>query len=304
MKRQIGKVLKRILPIRWYKLIANGFIIVPAYYNTIIKDAEKNFEFANGTSVEKEMLLLRKYAHIIDKGLHRQDAEPGHSTNYYRLLKGKIDQLSTTSYAEDPSFHWAQSKIELYELLQQSPGEFTPLKGKATFSGIGYDDLFLLMQSRRSCRYFKEAFIEDEIISKLIRTVNWAPNSCNKQPIRVFYTNDPQKAVACLKCCRGGTGFGSSIPSFFVFTADVRGYVYPTEMYLPAIDVSLGMENFLLAGHTLQLSGCILTWAQKTEKDEEALRSLLNIPNEYSIVCNAVMGYAELFYQTPIRKNR
>lgn len=78
---------------------------------------------------------------------------------------------------------------------------------------------------------------------KLKETVNWASSSCNKQSIRIFATNDPTLAGQCLKCCKGGTGFSTFIPSFWVFTANVRGYVWPTEMYLPSIDTSLGAQN-------------------------------------------------------------
>ena len=40
MKKMIGRCLRKILPWYLYKLIANGFIIVPKYYKDIIKDAE------------------------------------------------------------------------------------------------------------------------------------------------------------------------------------------------------------------------------------------------------------------------
>ena len=40
---------------------------------------EKYLDYSLKDSHEKDMLLMRKYAHIIDKGLHRRDIEPGHS---------------------------------------------------------------------------------------------------------------------------------------------------------------------------------------------------------------------------------
>lgn len=31
-----GKILRKFIPYRWYKLIANGFIVVPKYYKDAI----------------------------------------------------------------------------------------------------------------------------------------------------------------------------------------------------------------------------------------------------------------------------
>lgn len=71
VKEILGKIVKRIVPYKVYKLIANGIIIVPAYYKTIIEETERNFDLSLEDSDEKAILLMRKYAHILDKGLHR-----------------------------------------------------------------------------------------------------------------------------------------------------------------------------------------------------------------------------------------
>ena len=132
---------------------------------------------------------------------------------------------------------------------------------------------------------------------------NWAANSCNKQPIRIFVANEQDLAKKCLSCCIGGTGFGENIPSFWCFTANVRGYVWPTEMYLPSVDTSLGAQNVFLAAQTMGITGTILSWGQHTKEDDIKLRKLLDIPEDYAIIFCAVMGYAEYGYLAPIRKN-
>ena len=68
MKKKIGALLRRLLPFKLYKLIANGFIVIPAYYKTVIQDAENYLDCSLQENDKKEMMLLRKYAHIIDKG--------------------------------------------------------------------------------------------------------------------------------------------------------------------------------------------------------------------------------------------
>lgn len=303
MKKLIGKCLRAVLPWYLYKLIANGFIIVPKYYKGIINDAEQARDLSLQESEGRSMLLLRKYAHIIDKGLHRLDAEAGHSKSYYDALVSELKALEGTSYEKDPTYAWVLSKKQAYESLQANPSTFKPLRGIETTSNISYDELLSLMQQRRSNRYFKLKRVSDEIIEKLKVTANWAASSCNKQPIRIFATNEPNLAKECLSCCKGGTGFGEFIPSFWVFTADVRGYVWPTELYLPVVDTCLGVQNVFLAAQTLGISGTILTWAQKESHEELSLRRLLNIPQHYSIVLCAVVGYADFTYCIPTRKS-
>ena len=301
VRQIVSKVIKSILPYRIYKLIANGAIIVPAYYKTIIDDAEKSFDLSLEDSDEKVLLLMRKYAHIIDKGLHRKDAAPGHSKKYYTLLSQAIERLRHTKYSDDPTVHWAIGKLEKYQQLQKG-GKFLPLCGRKEGFIISFESFETLAKSRRSNRDFSEIEISESIINKLRNIANWAPSSCNKQPIEIYVTNNPCLASKCLKCCRGGTGFSANIPSFWVFTSDILGYVWPSEIYLPIVDVCLGVQNVLLGATTFGLSTTILSWAQKSEEEEKELRKLLNIPPHHQIILCGVMGYANRDFQTPERK--
>ena len=303
MKHLLKGLLKWLLPPKIYKLLANGAIVVPRYYARHIEELEGYFNITLPSCDKKDVMLMRKYAHIIDKGLHRRDACSGHSKVYYEDLMGVLERLKDTKYAQDPTFKWAKEKISQYELLQKEGEKFTPLVGAVSYNGdISFAQLVELVKYRRSNRYFKEKLLDNEIINSLKELTNWAANSCNKQAVECFVTNDPVLASKCLECCAGGTGFSNFIPSFWCFTANVRGYVWPSELYLPVIDTSLGVQNLFLAATTLGISGTILSWAQHTRQDDDTLRDLLNIPHDYAIVFCAVLGYAEYEYSTPARK--
>lgn len=302
IKKTIGKLFKKLLPHKIYKLIANGAIIVPSYYRTIINDAEKNFDMSLEDTDEKALLLMRKYGHIIDKGLHRKDATPGHSKDCYVLLSKCVERLSKTKYANDPTLAWAKEKLRIYESLQTN-GKFESLHGEKPKIEVTIDQFESLVMSRRSNRDFSTEVVSNTDIIRLKNTANWASSSCNKQPIEIYVTNDPILASKCLKCCKGGTGFSRHIPSFWVFTADILGYVWPSEIYLPVVDTCLGVQNIMLAATTLGLSATILSWAQKNDEEENELRRLLNIPSNHQIIICAVMGYANTEFMTPIRKN-
>lgn len=301
--KAIAKILRLLLPYKLYKLIANGFIIVPKYYKLAIEELELGFDLSLEDHITRDLMLMRKYGHILDKGLHRDDIEPGHSKAVYKDLKALVDKVKQTEYKDDPTLIWASSKLEKYEQLQANPEEFTPLRQEVAKSDVTFEQIEKLIKERRSNRCFTDQQISDNDISKLKGIANWAANSCNKQPIRIFTTTDSAIAKKCLACCAGGTGFGQNIPSFWCFTANVRGYVWPTEMYLPHIDVSLGAQNVFLAAQTIGITGTILSWGQHTKSDDIKLRSLLNIPEDYAIIFCAVMGYAEYGFSTPSRKS-
>ena len=61
LKVFIGKMLRVLVPRRVYKLIANGFMIVPRYYKTILEDAESYFDLAEEDHANKDIMLMRKY---------------------------------------------------------------------------------------------------------------------------------------------------------------------------------------------------------------------------------------------------
>ena len=65
LRKLCGRYMRALLPRKLYKLIANGAIIVPAYYKDIIADAETNFDLSLEDTDDKAILLMRKYAHII-----------------------------------------------------------------------------------------------------------------------------------------------------------------------------------------------------------------------------------------------
>lgn len=298
-----GRFLKHLIPYKLYKLLANGFIIVPKYYKYAIDELEQSFNLSLDDHINKDLMLMRKFGHIIDKGLHREDATPGHSKNYYYDLKTLIAKIQQTEYANDPTVFWAVEKLAKYEKLQTHLEKFKPFRQEVVCSNVTFEQLETLIKERRSNRCFSSELVTDEVVAKLKGVVNWAANSCNKQPIRIFVANEQSLAKECLKCCIGGTGFGENIPSFWCFTANVRGYVWPSEMYLPSVDTSLGAQNVFLAAQTLGITGTILSWGQHTKEDDVKLRKLLNISKDYAIIFCAVMGYAEYGYLAPSRKN-
>lgn len=264
------------------------------YSNLIDFEKERN-------NIELTTLLNRKYAHIIDKGLHREDVSKGHSVEISKELVNTITIIEKDNAEKDETFYWSKNKLSIYDSLQNDE-KITPLKDEKEKFKIDFNDFLKFIKSRRSNRQFINKLVSEDVLLKMSETLNYAPSSCNKQPIKLFVTNNPAIASECLKQCKGGTGFSENIPCFISLCADMKGYYMPDELHLPYIDVSLGAQNLNLAMESFDLSGCSLSWAQKSKEEEERLRKILNIPMSYQIIFNMVIGYAEKEYLPPPRK--
>lgn len=305
MKR-VKNVIISIIGQKKIEFLRSRPFLVNGQFRRIIKDIEyfkSSIESDFGVDVEVSKLLVRKYAHIIDKGLHRKDVEPGHSKIIAEELVKHLDliKVKSESHLEDETFTWANQKLMIYNELQKN-GVITELEGDSVEPKLSHDDFMVLIKSRRSNRQFLDKLVNEDILVKLAETVNWASSSCNKQPIKLFATNNPDLAKICLKQCKGGTGFSENIPCFVAFCVDMRGYYLPHEMYLPAIDVSLGAQNFFIATALHGLSATSLSWALKDEEEERRLKEILEIPDYFQIIFNAAVGYAQKEYIQPPRK--
>lgn len=301
----IKKIIFKIISKKRIEFLRSNPFFTNGKFRDIIVDIQKYININDksiGNEPETSVLLSRKFAHIIDKGLHRPDVQAGHSKSIELALNENLNCINSNNYLKDESIIWAEEKHKLYLNLQESKS-IAELAENPENPEINFDSFLKFIKNRRSNRQFSSDLVSDEILLKLAETINWAASSCNKQPNKIFITNNPNLASECLKQCKGGTGFSREIPCFVSFCVDMRGYYLPHEMYLPHIDASLGAQNFYLALQTFNLSGTSLSWALKDDKEERKLRELLNIPDYYQIIFNSVIGYASKNYITPSRKS-
>ncbi|OPZ82932.1 MAG: FMN reductase (NAD(P)H) [bacterium ADurb.Bin429] len=245
--------------------------------------------------------LVRKYAHILDKGLQRCDCAPGHSTQIYQRAKEALSHIPTAMLSQDASLQWAAETISCYEQLQTgchatAPAPLTPTVCMPT-------TLLDAMVTRRSIRQYTDTPVSPETVMRIAEVINWVPTSCNRQPARIFATVDPELTRACASTCKGATCFTKPIPAFLAFCADIRAYTWPVEYGLPYVDVALGMQNCCLMAHALGASITLLSWAQCSAEEERRLRACLEIPDHYQIIANGILGYPARGVTTPARKS-
>ena len=85
----------------------------------VLEKYSKIIQNNNGSDPDMALLLVRKFGHILDKGLHRTDAEKGHSLEIVNELVKNIS-IAEQYYQDDETLKWAKNKLELYNNLQIS----------------------------------------------------------------------------------------------------------------------------------------------------------------------------------------
>jgi nitroreductase len=249
-----------------------------------------------------EVLLseLRTKAHILDKSLQADNWEAGRCRIQYEALCKYIDLLEDSTLKMDSSYKWALAKKTEFEEAQNfGRGDHRAFKNIQTT--ITKADFLNLIQSRRSIRAFENRPIDPEILKELADVLSWAPTSCNRQPAKLFMTQNSDKIAKCMNQCAGATCFGEVIPCFIAVCADSRFYMIKDRI-LPFIDVSLGLQNMLLLAHLQGIEGTTLNWMHRTLQEDRVLRETLKIPAYYLIIINFVLGYPKHSVPTPGRK--
>lgn len=301
MMLSFRSIIKRILAPsirnRWVR-----FILAPYYYRKVIIPSEKVFQQRLNEFLLDESYWagrLRKYAHVLDKGLHAEDWQPGRGAEVFYRALAAMEHIDSQSIQDDSSLSWAKERIDRYRERQESKEfelhETVPPK-------CSYGNLLNTIKTRRSIRRFKSRPVNDSTVQKIASVSAWAPSSCNRQPVKVFATNSPDRAEQCLRTCPGCSCFGPYLPLFMAFCCDFRVYEMAVEVTLPFIDTAMAVQNSLLVAHTLGISLTPLTWAQSSNSDDKRLRELLYIPGHFQIILNAAGGYPAAGVEAPKRK--
>ncbi|MBA6292581.1 nitroreductase family protein [Colwellia sp. MB3u-70] len=298
----LKNILKKLLPISIYNFIRMRprLLIVSeslkrkiAYINKAAWQQDPDYRGDNSGA-------LRKYGHMVDKGLQSPNREAGHSLP----IAMRLNELLDLKERECASAEWAQEILSLHRDLQQD----RIADGYSNFSFIKDNDitseqLLHLFKERRTLRHFQEhktPSLAD--ITKILEATIWAPSSCNRQTIVNYFTLNEELARQCTKQNKGATAI-SGKHAFVSVCYDTRSYHLPQESLTGMIDATLGFQNALLMVHALGLGACVLNWSHADKNENDTLRYLLNIPEHCEIAFNVIIGIPNGGAPAPGKKN-
>jgi nitroreductase len=146
-----------------------------------------------------------------------------------------------------------------------------------------------LLKSRRSIRKYEPRAVEKEKVETLLKAALLSPSSKSRRPWEFVVVTDVELLRKLSKCREQGSEFLKDAPLGIIVIADEA----LCDVWIE--DASITAIIMQLTAQSLDLGSC---WIQVRErmhnsevKSEEYIKSLLNIPSNYSVECIISVGY-------------
>lgn len=140
-------------------------------------------------------------------------------------------------------------------------------------------DVFDAVKARSSVRAYDATPIPKESLDRVLESGRLAPSANNFQPWRFIVVTDQKKRTELSKARYAG--FLKESPVVIVGCGDRKG---SPDWY--AVDTTIALQNMVLTATNEGLGTC---WIGSF--DEDRVRSLLSIPDEFSVVAMLSVGY-------------
>ncbi|MCX8031012.1 MAG: nitroreductase family protein [Thermodesulfovibrionales bacterium] len=160
------------------------------------------------------------------------------------------------------------------------------------------DTVLNIIKERRSIRDFKDKEIPEEILSKLIEAIIWAPSAGNLQARKFFFVKNKEIKKRLATAALNQT-FIAQAPLVIVGCLDNRiGRRYGERgIYLYAIqDVSCSIMNLMLVACE---NGLGTVWCGAFSETE--VSSILKLPHNLRPIAIVPIGYPALIPKAPAR---
>ena len=149
-----------------------------------------------------------------------------------------------------------------------------------------------LLLSRRSIRKFRKDQIPQDELQKILEAGRHSPSASNMQPWRFVVLTDPK--IKEQLSHRQWSGFIKDTAVTIVGCA-YEGSEYARKW--SRVDTSIALENMVIAAWGFGIGSC---WVGDFDEDE--VRSILNVPNDWKILALISFGYPDETPEAPPKK--
>jgi nitroreductase len=164
-----------------------------------------------------------------------------------------------------------------------------------------------IIKERRSVRNFENKTISDELLNKVLESIQWAPSWANTQCWEIVVVNDQntkEKLQKTISPKNPATRAITSAPVVLAVCGKLKISGYYKDQAVTKLgdwfmfDLGLATQNLCLAAHHLGLGTVIVG-----SFDHDKATSILNIPDGYDLVVLIPMGYPAKISGAPKRKD-
>ena len=142
------------------------------------------------------------------------------------------------------------------------------------------------IKKRRSGRAYTNKPISDEMLNSILEAGRWAPSCMNTQAWNFVVLRDKEVLAKAHEMLSRGNAYAKAAPVMILVAAKEDGGCGAHGLPYFMMDVGLAVENMLLQAVHLGLMGHPTAgW------NEEGLKEVTGIPEEYRIVTVVFFGY-------------
>lgn len=250
-------------------------------------------------------------AHSLEKGMSLSNPRPGFGYDKAISLLNelelyRISGLNENRYAFLESLSvlgaymlFTDNDMTLFEKRYQalSEGKELPHSGfdsadmDAIYARLDLEQDLYFIQSRHSIRSYEKRSVDAETVHKVIELASCAPSACNRQPVKVYATSEPEKVKAVSLLIPGNKGFEDEIPNWAIVTTDrcMFNTGEPLQWY---INGGISLSYLIEAFHAYHIGSCIFQ-IPASHSNTPAIRKMASIPKNEAIIAAIGFGYAK-----------
>ncbi|HTX61181.1 MAG TPA: nitroreductase family protein, partial [Methanobacterium sp.] len=148
-------------------------------------------------------------------------------------------------------------------------------------------DVFEAVGKRRSIRKYKNIPVEEKSLDKILEAARIAPSAANRQEWKFLVVKN-QETRDKLVDAANGQKFVGEAPVAIVACSTESQRVMPCGQHAYTVDLSIAVSFMILEATELGLGTCWLG-----AYDEEAVKKILDIPDEIRVPAMFTLGYAD-----------
>lgn len=260
---------------------------------------DSNNYWKSNYKYERDILIL---THTIEKGMSHKKMKPKFGIDAVNQLLNSLIEYAKQQPDQqilDNGFSILKKYIEINIKLGVNIEELPCIPEDINFTNnvnVGAyqtsgKDAFLLNNSdfnsmaisRRAIRLYDQKskpVALDQIIEAL-NVARYSPSACNRQAVRIFYTNNLEKISSICRIQKGSRGFGENAGGLIIICSDLKYYTM-AERRLPMFDCGLFAMSLVYSLFQQNIGTCILN-GSFNEEQETQIAELMGIDNSYMI---------------------
>lgn len=300
-------IIKRLFSDK--KWVKNRYAIA-LYKHDFKKFSLYSTTYMNKNEEEYICTRMRILVHVIEKALSLPNPRPGFGKQKILELINYMDkyEIFLRESRDQEVYTLAKSIILNYVEFNEKYGvdlSFIPKKflnknnidlkqktGTYKISKENFDAKNLNFEkfaySRHSVRSFANYKIDRERLKDAVRLAQTSPSACNRQPVKVYITDDDEKCLKIMDLHKGTRGF-SKPGAFIVLTSDLNLYENEFERNTHILDGGIFLMNMLYSLHYYDIAACPLIWSAEPSNDK-LMADLLDIPQNEQIIALVITG--------------